>query len=354
MGLPEGLRKLLVAPGPSGAEAPAAAVWRELAESFATEVRGDLLGSSSAVVPARADGGLRVAVVGHIDQIGLIVTHVDDEGMLWFDQVGGWDPVVLVAQRVEVQTKDGPVPGVIGRKPPHLSEPDEREKAPKVKALHVDIGAKDRDDALARVRVGDVVVIEGAPLELPNDRVASRALDNRLGCWIALEAARLVSEAGGAAGDVLALAVVAEETGPLAGASTSAYALQPDVALVVDVGHATDVPDVEERTQGRHPLGSGAIVGRSPVAHPAVVEGLLKAAEADDIAFTLQADGRQTWTDADAIHLSRAGIPTANVSIPLRYMHSPVEICQLSDVEACARLCAAYALRLAAGTSLVR
>src|SRR5437764_335377 len=204
--LPDLLRALLTAPGPSGYEGAPARVWREAAEGFA-EVGGDTLGSSTARVAAVGDGP-RLALVGHIDEIGLVVTHVDDEGYLYFAGVGGWDWQILVGQRVEVITRDGHLPGVVGKKPIHLLKEDDRKKVADVKDLHIDIGARDGDEARDLVRIGDVAVIAGEPVQLPNDRVVSRSMDNRLGAFVVYEAARLVAEAGGAPGDVVAGAAV--------------------------------------------------------------------------------------------------------------------------------------------------
>ena len=353
MALPETLQALLTAPGPSGREGSAAAAWRKAAEAFSRDVRSDLVGSSTARVPGTADGP-RLAVVGHIDEIGLMVTHLDDEGFLWFGGVGGWDPVNLVGQRVELHTAAGDVVrGVVGKKPIHLLESEEREKAPKLKDLHIDIGAKDGDEARARVRVGDWAVISGEPLELAEGRYASRSMDNRLGCFVALEAARLVAEAGGAPGEVVACAVAQEET-TFGGSTTTAFSVEPDVAIVVDVTHATDAPNIDKRTEGDHGLGAGAVINTGSVPHPLVVRLLREAAEAEGIAFAEEAATRDTYTDADAFHLSRHGVPSGIVSIPVRYMHSPVEVVQLSDVEAAARLIAAFAQRLSAETSFVR
>jgi endoglucanase len=353
MALPDTLRDLLTAPGPSGREASAAAVWQAAAREFSDDVRSDLLGSSTAHVPGTA-GGPRLAVVGHIDEIGVMVTHIDDEGFLWFGGVGGWDPINLVGQRVELWTADGErVNGVVGKKPIHLLESEEREKAPKLKDLHIDIGAKDGDDARGRVRVGDWGVVAGEPVELAPGRFASRSMDNRLGCWIALEAARLVSQAGGSPGEVVACAVAQEET-TFGGSTTTAFTLEPDVAIVVDVTHATDAPNIDKRQEGDHGLGAGAVVNTGSVPHPLVVRLLRETAEAEGIPFAEEAGTRHTWTDADAIHLSRKGVPCGIVSIPLRYMHSPVEVVQLSDVEACAKLIAAFAQRLGAETSFLR
>jgi endoglucanase len=351
MPVPETLRKLLSAPGPSGYEQAPAAVFREAAGAFA-EVTHDTVGSTVARVAATADGP-RVAVVGHIDEIGLIVHHIDDEGYLWFTGVGGWDPVILVGQRVEVCTREGRIPGVVGKKPIHLLKEEERKKVPELRSLHVDVGAGDGEEARSLVRIGDVAVIAGEPVELPNRRVVSRAMDNRLGCYVALEAARLVAEAGGAPGEVAAVAVTQEEIS-FGGATTTAYSLRPDIAIVVDVTFATDAPGPEEKEVGRHKFGSGPVITRGSTLSPAVFELLHAAAEAEGMPFTVAASARQTGTDADAFHLSRAGIPTGVVALPLRYMHSPVEMVQLDDVENAARLIAAFARRLEPGLDLRR
>ena len=351
MPVPEILRKLLTAPGPSGYEQAAAAVFRDAASAFA-EVTHDSVGSTVARVQGTAGGPL-LAVVGHIDEIGLIVHHIDDEGFLWFSGVGGWDPVILVGQRVELATRDGIVHGVVGKKPIHLLKEEERTKAPELRQLHIDIGAADGDEARGRVRIGDVAVISGEPLEYPNNRVVSRSMDNRLGCFVAFEAARLVAEAGGAPGDVAALAVTQEEI-TFAGARTSAYTLKPDVAIVVDVTFATDPPGSDEKELGSHKFGTGPVVGRGSTLDPLVFELLHAAGEEAEIPFTVAASARYTGTDADAIHLSRGGIPTGVVSIPLRYMHSPVEMVQLDDVENSAKLIAAFAQKLTTDVSFLR
>src|SRR5215207_11696438 len=200
MSVPDVLRKLLTAPGPSGYEQAAAAVFRDAAEAFA-DVSLDTVGSTVARVKGTSGGPL-LAVVGHIDEIGLIVHHVDDDGYLWFTGVGGWDPIILVGQRVEIATRDGIVAGVVGKKPIHLLKEEERKQVPEMRHLHIDIGAENGDEARGRVRVGDVAVIAGEPLEYPNGRIVARAMDNRLGCYVAYEVARLVADAGGAPGDV--------------------------------------------------------------------------------------------------------------------------------------------------------
>jgi endoglucanase len=343
MPLPELLQRLLTAPGPSGYESAPAAAWRESAAAFA-EVSGDVLGSSIARVAGTGDGPL-LAVVGHIDEIGLMVTHIDDSGYLWFTGVGGWDPQILVGQRVQLATREGTLPGVIGKKPIHLLKDDDKKKVAELKDLHIDVGAQDADAARALVRIGDVAVIAGEPVELAGGRAVSRSMDNRLGAFVAHETARLVAEAGGAPGPVAAIAAVQEEI-TLAGAQTTVFALEPAAAIVVDVTHATDTPGIEEKELGKHPLGSGPAITRGSTLDPGLFELLHDTAEAEQIPFTVAASARYTGTDADAIYLTKAGVPTAVVSVPLRYMHSPVEMVQLEDVERTARLIAAAALRL--------
>src|SRR5919107_1765984 len=351
MPVPEVLRQLLTAPGPSGYEQAAAAVFREAAGAFA-DVTHDSVGSTVARVKGTSDGPL-LAVIGHIDEIGLIVHHIDDEGFLWFTGVGGWDPVILVGQRVEIATREGTVTGVVGKKPIHLLKDEDRKSAPELRQLHIDIGAANGDEARGRVRIGDVAVIAGEPLEYPNGRVVSRSMDNRLGCFVAYEVARLVAEAGGAPGDVAGLAVTQEEI-TFAGARTSAFTLEPDVAIVVDVTFATDQPGSEEKEIGSHKLGSGPVITRGATLDPQLFELLHAAAEEAGIPFSVAASARYTGTDADAVHISRGGIPTGVVSIPLRYMHSPVEIVQLDDVENTAKLIAAFAQKLSADLSFLR
>jgi putative aminopeptidase FrvX len=376
----ETLRDLLAARGPSGYESAPATVWADAARAFGAEVAIDVVGTPSARVAPRidadagtgagsapgrrdapegptaggGDGPRRLVVMGHIDEIGLIVTHIDDEGYLWFREVGGWDAQILVGQRVLIATREGEVAGVIGKKPIHLLREEERKKVAEVRDLHIDVGASDGEQARAIVRIGDVAVIDGDPVELPNCRVAARALDNRLGSFVALEAARLVSEAGGASGwEVVAVAAAQEET-TFGGSRTSAFSLAPDAAIVVDVTHATDAPGIEVKEAGKHELGSGPVLSRGSTLHPRLFELLHETAESRKIPFTVEAIGRNTGTDADAVHLARGGIPTGLVSVPIRYMHSPVELVQLEDVHAAAALIAATALALSAETSFAR
>jgi putative aminopeptidase FrvX len=344
---PQVLLDLLTARGPSGYESAPADVWNEAAGSFA-EVSTDIVGTPLALVAPKhgfESSAKRLLVIGHIDEIGLIVTHIDDSGYLWFRAVGGWDAQILVGQRLVIDTREGPITGVVGKKPIHLLREEEAKKVADIRDMHIDIGARDGDDARGRVRIGDVAVIDAQPAELPNGRLVSRALDNRLGSYVALQAARIVAEAGGGEWEIAAVAVAQEEI-TFGGSRTSAFALEPDAAIVVDVTHATDAPGIEVKEAGKHELGSGPVLSRGSTLNERLFELLFEAAEAESIPITLEATSRATGTDADAVHLSRGGVPTALVSIPIRYMHSPVELVQIDDVEACARLIAAAALRL--------
>src|SRR5688572_1165648 len=345
----EFLKRLLSTPGPSGNEGAAAKVWREEAGGFA-EVRGDRMGNSFATV--NPGGSPRVMLSGHIDEIGLMVTHIDEKGLLRFTGVGGWDPQVLVGQRVRIQASNGEVMGVIGKKAIHVMEPEERKKVSEIKGLWIDIGAEDGDEAKGMVRVGDVGVVDQDLLELPNDRIASRSLDNRMGAFVVLEALRLLSEEEDVRAEVVAVASVQEEIG-LYGARGAAFGLDPDAAIAVDVTHATDTPGVSKNENGDHSLGSGPVIERAPNLSPVVSGGLISAAEEAGIDYTLEAGSGRANTDAAAIQFTRAGIATGLVSAPNRYMHSPNEMVDLEDVENCARVISAYIKTLSPETNFI-
>jgi len=320
----------------------AARLWREEAETFAADVKTDVSGNTLATV--NPEGRPRVMLAGHIDEIGLQVTHVDDDGFLYVAGIGGWDPQVLVGQRVKILGPPGGVRGVVGRKAIHLQKAEERRKPSKISQLWVDVGVGSRAEATALgLRVGDAMVVDAAMVSLAGDRIASRAIDNRIGAYVVLEALRLLADASPMASAV-AVATVQEEIGggTGGGARSSAFGLEPDVALVVDVTFSTDVPDIEKKELGEHRLGGGPVLSRGSAAHPVVFERLVEVAEAEGIPFTIQAAPRATRTDADSIYLTRSGVPTGLVSVPNRYMHSPNEMVSLSDLESTARLLAAF------------
>jgi putative aminopeptidase FrvX len=350
MATPELLTRLLNASGPSGHEEEAARIWREAAASFA-EVTSDTLGTSFARVRA-GEGAPTLALVGHIDEIGVVITNIEENGLLSFTPVGGISAETITGQRIELMTRNGRIAGAVSRK---RIQPEQLRDRPRLELtdLHLDIGATSREDAEALVRVGDAGVWVGPPVDLPNDRLLSKALDNRLGAYIALEAARRVAEARDAQIDVVAVAAVQEEIG-LYGARAAAYGLAPDVAIAIDVTPATDYPGGDARRAGRIELGMGAMIARGPTLNKHVTDLLAEAAEAEGIAHAFEVYARTTSTDADEIHLARAGIPTGLLSIPTRYLHSPNELCALEDVESIIRLLVAFAKRLSRDQSFVR
>ncbi|MDB4948415.1 MAG: endoglucanase [Gemmatimonadetes bacterium] len=346
------LKRLLDTPGPSGFETAPARVWRAEAEAFAHRVDVDVAGNSIATV---GDGAPRVMLAGHIDEIGVMVTHVDEEGFLYVDGIGGWDPEVLVGQRLRILTRKGEVPGVVGKKPIHLMKAEEKEKAVKMTELWVDTGARDRAQATEwGIRVGDPAVVDQPLVVLGNGLIASRSVDNRVGAFVVLEALRRLAEGAPPAAEVSAVATTQEEIGYHGGgARVSAFKLDPQVALVVDVTFATDAPGVDKKQVGEHRVGSGPVLTRGSAIHPLVFERLADTAHAEGIPFTIQASPRFTSTDADAIYLSGHGVATGIISIPNRYMHSPNEIVSLDDLDATVRLIAAFCRGLDSSTDFV-
>ncbi|HET7423597.1 MAG TPA: M20/M25/M40 family metallo-hydrolase [Gemmatimonadales bacterium] len=347
------LKSLLDTPGPSAFEAAPSRLWRKEAERFADEVRGDVSGNSYATLnPA---GRPRVMLAGHIDEIGVMVTHIDDDGYVSFDTIGGWDHQVFVGQRVRLLGREGPVDGVVGKKAIHIMEKDDREKASKVEDLWIDVGAASRDEAQRRLRIGDPGVLAAGVIEFPNGRLVSRSIDNRIGAYVVLEAVRLLSSEGARpAAAVMAVATTREEIAATGGgARSSVTALEPDVAVVVDVTHATDYPGIDKRKYGDYRLGGGPVLARGASVSEPVFELLAAVAEAEGIPYTIEAASRDTHTDAEAIFNAHRGVATALVSVPNRYMHSPNEMIALDDIDRTARLLAAFVRRLAGDTDFV-
>lgn len=346
------LTRLLDAPGPSGFETDAAAVWREETESFAERTWTDVYGNTFASIGEGASPTVMMA--GHIDEIGLMVHHVDDDGYLWVKSVGGWDPQVLVGQRVELLTRNGPVVGVIGRRAIHLIERDDRDKAVKMKELWLDIGAESAEEAREMVDLGDTAVIRSDTIHLENGRFAARSIDDRIGAVTVLEALRR-AEQKGADCHAVSVATTQEEIGYKSGggASTSTFGLDPDAAVVVDVTHATDHPSVDQTEHGDVELGDGPVLTRGAVVNPVMLERMREAAEAAGIDVQYLAEPASSGTDADSIYTSRAGVATAIVSIPDRYMHSPNQMVSEDDVEAAAELISEFLVRLDDDTEFI-
>lgn len=334
------LQKLIALPGPSGYEREVAALWRSHAETFADEVDRDLTGNSFAWLRSTSPDAPTVLVEGHIDEIGVQITHIDPEGYLWFGEIGGWDAQVLVGQRITFATPQGPVLGVVGRKAAHLLDESDRDKAIKVRDLWIDIGASSRADALKRVSIGDAGVIDAPFTSIGDGLIVSRGIDNRSGAYVALETVRLLSEERPYA-NVVAVAATQEEVS-YGGAFTAAFKIDPTVAIAIDVTHATDYPGADKRRDDEVALGSGPVLTRGASVNPIVFERLVAAAKAADIPYTVQGSPKATWTDADAMIKSGRGPATAVVSIPTRYMHSPNETIAVKDLDACAELIAEF------------
>ncbi len=341
------LKTLLDTPGPSGFESAPAKVWRAEAAKFST-VRADVIGNSIAEVTG--GGGPTILLAGHIDEIGVIVTWIDDNGFAYIDGIGGWDPQVLVGQRIRFLGRDGEVYGVVGKKPIHLMKPDEREKVTKFADMWVDIGALNRAEASARLSVGDSGVLDAKVTEMPNNRIVSRSIDDRIGAFVVLEALRRYAEKPGAA-RVIAVATCQEEIGYSGGgARVAAQSIAPQMAIAVDVTFATDHPSIKKEEVGEHKLDGGPVLTRGSVISPVVFRLLRDTADSLDMPYSLHAAARATSTDADAIQLARDGVATALVSIPNRYMHSPNEMVSLNDLDRAATLIAEACRRVDANT----
>jgi endoglucanase len=331
------LRTLLNTPSPPGHEARGQRVWLAYAKQFADETFTDAHGNAVAIL--NKGGSPRLMLSGHADEIAMAVNWIDDNGFIYVRKLGGVDPAITKAQRITIHTKGGPVKGVVGNVAPHLmrDEGDKERKAPRIHELFVDIGVKSRKDAEKLVRVGDPITLNDEFELLRNDLAIARAFDNRVGTFAVAEALRL-----------LAVSNIMEEVG-LFGARQIAYTLKPDVALVVDVTHATDYPNVSKAQHGDIAIGKGPTLTHGGSSHPEVVARLEKIAEQRRIKVQHEAVSASSGTDTDAIFWTRGGIPCALVSLPNRYMHSPVELVSLKDLEQIPELMAAFALSLAPG-----
>ncbi|NIO46977.1 MAG: M20/M25/M40 family metallo-hydrolase [Planctomycetales bacterium] len=335
----EFFQEILETPSPSGYEQPVQEVVRRYVSEFADEVKTDSHGNVIAVKNPGAP--LRVMLAGHCDQIGLIVQHIDDSGFLYVQPIGGWDPQQLIGQRLTVWAADGPVPGVIARKPIHLLTDEERKQVPKLKDLWLDIGAKDKEEAAGVVRIGDPVTLQLGYQQLRNGLANSPAMDDKTGLWVVMEALRRASQRPLKCA-LYAVSTVQEEIG-LRGARTSAYGIDPQAGIAVDVTHATDCPTIEKKTEGDVGLGKGPVIYRGPNNNPVVVERLIELAEEHEIPYQLGAIGRASPTDANSLQVTRSGVATSLVSIPNRYMHSAVETISLDDIDHAAELLARFA-----------
>ncbi len=337
------LKTLIEAPSPSGFERPAADIFRGYVADFADEVETNVMGSVHARVAGKGKGP-SVMLAGHIDEIGFMITYITEEGFCFFKEIGGHDPQILPGARVNVHTLDGPLLGVLGRVPVHLLDEEERKKVVKPYKMFIDLGM-DGEKVKKHVRIGDPVTYAVGFKEFGDGCAVSRAFDDKMGAWICAEVLREVSAKGGAEGDLIAAATVQEEIG-LRGGKTSAYGVDPDVGLAVEVGHATDYPDVDKRRHGEFKLGEGPIISRGANINPTVFKLLVEAAEDEGIPYQTEGAPRGTGTDANAIQLARGGKAAGLVSVPLRYMHTPTEVLDLDDLENTVSLLVAFVARL--------
>ncbi|MDS0283216.1 M42 family peptidase [Haloarcula onubensis] len=333
------LEELLSTPGPSGYEADSQRVWVDYVSEFADEVRTDDYGNAVATL---SGGDTEVALAGHGDEIGFIVRDLTDDGFVRLGRIGGSDKTVSRGQHVTVHTADGPVDGVVGQTAIHLRENGD-DDVPDVAEQHVDVGATDGDELADLVDRGDPITFQQTVTELENGRLSARGMDNRIGVWAAAEGLRRAAEQGVEA-TVHAVSTVQEEVG-LQGAKMVGFGLDPDVAIAADVTHATDSPDSPGKRSTGVELGGGPVVSRGSTNHPVVVEALRETGEDADVDVQLQATGIRTGTDADAFYTSRGGIPSVNVGLPNRYMHTPVEVIDEGDLVGLADLLAGFAVR---------
>jgi len=346
------LKALLSAPSPSGYEQPAQRVWREYVRPFADEVTTDRHGNAIACI--NPGGSPRVMLAGHCDELGFLINYINENGFLHFLPIGGHDVGIVPGRRVVIHTANGPVKGVIGKRAIHLMTPKERENPePAFEKYWMDIAVKDRDEAKRLVAIGDPVTYDLAYEELRNGIAISRGFDDKAGSFVVAEALRLIAEKRESLqAAVYAVSTVQEEIG-LRGAHTSAFGIDPDVGVAVDVTHATDSPDMDKRKTGEVNLGGGPSITRGANINPVVYERLVEAAKKNGFAYQVEGEPRGTGTDANAIQLTRAGVAAGLVSLPLRYMHTTVEMAALRDFEQAAELLTTFCLDLTPGASFI-
>ena len=345
---PDFLVELLDARSPSGAEHQAQAVWDRHVTPVADSTAHDALGNRISTL--NPDGDPVLMLAGHIDELGLIITHVNKDGFLYFQTIGGHDRVMISGRRVIIQARSGTVLGVTGKRAIHLMDEADRKKVPEIHDMWIDIGAGSRKEALERVSIGDVATYDHGFSLLNGSIATARAFDNKSGAYVVGETLiRLAANRKKLpAARVVSVATTQEEIG-VRGATVSTFGVDPHIAIAVDVGHATDHPDCDHRKFGDFKLGGGPMICRGPNINPWVYDRLVRVAEAEGIPYQIEADPRPTGTDARAIQVGRAGVATGLVSIPLRYMHTPSELVDLRDVENCVALLVGFARSLKRG-----
>ena len=342
---PDFLVDLLNARSPTGHEYEAQAVVDKEVMPVVDEYRKDTMGNRFATVNPKGDPS--VLFTGHIDELGLIVTYINDKGFVYFDTLGGHDKSMISGRRVSILTRDGIVKGITGKRAIHLMSAEDRKKVPQTHEIWIDLGVASKAEAEALVRIGDCAVYDQS-FELIRGSVGvARAFDDKAGAYAVLEAVRRLAKYKLSA-RVTAAATTQEEIGTR-GAITAAFSEIPDFAVAVDVGHATDSPDCDPRKYGSINQGGGPIICRGPNINPVIFEHIVAVAEKSKIAYQIEADPRPTGTDARAIQVAQAGLATGLLSIPLRYMHTPSEMVDLEDIESTVQLLVAVARSLKNG-----
>ncbi len=344
-------KELIEAPSPSGFEQPAQRVIRQALADVADDIRTDVMGNVVAHIQG-PEGAPRLMLAGHCDEIGFMIKYIDEHGFLFFAPIGGVDAHLVPGQRVMVHTATGAVVGVVGKRPIHQIEPQDRDKVMPFKNQFIDIGCHDKDEAKHLVAIGDPVTFAVGVERLQGTRVTSRALDDKMGAFIVAQVLREVRRAGESVVDLYGVSTVQEEVG-LRGGATSAYGVQPDVGIAVEVGFASDYPDADHKHSGEIRLGKGPVIARGPNINPVLFDLLVATAREEDIPCQIMGIPRATGTDANVMQLVHGGVATALVSIPLRYMHTPVEVLDWADIEAAVRLLAALCKKITPAGSFV-
>ena len=342
------LKSLVNTPSPSGHESKGLRIWMDYVDQYADETYSDAYGNCVAVL--NKGGGPRLMLAGHADEIGMTVNFIDDNGYVYVRRLGGTNPAITKAQRVTIHSRKGPVKGVVGSVAPHLMSTDTGvNKVPKIHEIFVDIGADSCKAAEKLIRVGDPITLNDQFELLRGDLAVARAFDNRVGTWAVAETLRLLKTGKAKLNaEVCAVANTMEEVG-LFGARQIAYSLHPDVALVMDVTHATDYPTVDKRQHGDIIVGQGPTVTHGNCNHPEVIKRVEQVAKRLKINLQHEAISATSGTDTDAVFWTRGGIPSGLISLPNRYMHSPVEVVSLKDLEQIPQVMAGFAKSLKKG-----
>ena len=344
-------KELIEAPSPSGFEQPAQRVIREALTDVADDIRTDVMGNVVAHVKG-PEGAPRLMLAGHCDEIGFMVKYVDDQGYLFFAPIGGVDAHLVPGQRVTVHTSGGPIAGVVGKRPIHQIDAKDRETVVPFKSQFIDIGCSNKDEAVKLVSIGDPVTFRVGVERLQGTRLTSRAFDDKMGAFIVAQVLREVRRQNRMTVDLHGVSTVQEEVG-LRGGATSAYGVRPDIGIAVEVGFASDYPGADHKDLGEVSLGKGPVIARGPNINPVLFDLLKKTAEEENIPCQIMGIPRATGTDANVMQLVHGGIATALISIPLRYMHTPVEVLDWADLEGAVKLLSALCSRITKDHSFV-